>query len=391
MIKKILKLIILTYYNIIYYIMPIDKDTIIFESSVGNNYSGNPRAVYEEMVKCGLDKRYKCVWVLKNTNAFIPGKNKKVKRLYLKYFYYMAVSKYWICDSRQPIYLKKKKGNIYIQTWHGTPLKKIGLDMNFVNMATDKDIKIYGENFKIDSSKWDYLISQNEYSSNIFRRCFAFDKIMLEIGYPRNDILFSQDNNLIEEVRKKLNIDNTKKVILYAPTWRDNKYKKDGTYEFTIPIDLNEFVKRFSDKYILLLKPHYLVCDKIDVSKYNQSVKMCTNECDIQELYLISDILITDYSSVMFDYSILKRPIIFYIYDFNEYKSQARELYFDMFSEIPGPVVKNNYELFSVIENIKNISNDFEEKYKQFCNKYNRIDNGNASKKIIDIMVRHNK
>ena len=289
-------------------------------------------------------------------------------------------------DSRQPSYLKKKKGNVYIQTWHGTPLKKLGLDMTFVNMSGYSDIKEYRDTFRKNSSRWDYLISQNEYSTRIFKHAFNFNKNILEVGYPRNDILFNNNFNNLENMKKDLGIQKDKKVILYAPTWRDNQYSEDGRYKFILPIDLDKFIEKFSKEYVLILKPHYLVADKIDISKYKENVKICGIDWDIQQLYLISDILITDYSSVMFDYSILKKPIIFYMYDLKEYTDEIREFYFDILQEAPGQITLNNTELMEAIENIDELIIKYNDKYTNFCKKYSSIDSGNASKKIINII-----
>lgn len=387
--KKILKVFALYIYNILYWIIPINKNTIIFESSVGRNYTGNPKAIYEEIVEQKLDEKYKCIWILENLSENIPGKNKKVKRLRFRYFYYMIRAKFWIMDSRQPSYLKKKKGNVYIQTWHGTPLKKLGLDMNFVNMGGHKDINEYRNTFKNNSSRWDFLISQNSYSTKIFKHAFAFDKTVLEIGYPRNDILFKYSENMVDKIKNKIGVDKSKKVILYAPTWRDNQYNKDGQYKFQLPINLQKFVRKFKDEYVLILKPHYLIADKIDVSEYKENVKVCGINYDIQELYTISDLMITDYSSVMFDYSILNKPIIFYMYDLNQYKNEIREFYFDILNEAPGKIVLNDNDLMNAIDTIDNISKEYKDKYSIFCEKYNSKDNGNASKKIIELIRKY--
>lgn len=389
-IKSIVKQVVISVYNILYYAIPLNKRTIVFESSVGRNYTGNPKAIYEEMINQGLDHLYNCIWICENINQPIPGNCKKVKRLRFKYFYYMISSKFWVMDSRQPTYLKKKKGNIYIQTWHGTPLKKLALDMSFVNMGGHRNIEEYRSTFKKNSSRWDYLISQNSYSTEIFKRAFAFNKEMLEIGYPRNDILFNKDESYLNEIKNKLNIPNGYKVILYAPTWRDNQYDDHGNYKFVMPINLQQFVDSLGDECILLLKPHYLIADKIDVSNYEKNFRVCGIQQDIQELYLVSDILITDYSSVMFDYSILKRPIIFFMYDLDEYQNEMREFYFDILEEAPGRIALNNDELINAIKNVDVDFKEYNDKYKLFCEKYNSKDEGNASKKIIEIVKTHN-
>lgn len=384
--RNVVKDFVITIYNIMHYTLSLDKKTIVFESSVGRNYSGNPKAIYEEMIVQGLDKVYKCIWILEDINEHVPGKCKKVKRLRIRYFYYMIRAKFWVMDSRQPTYLKKKKGNVYIQTWHGTPLKKLGLDMSFVNMSGDNDIENYKNAFEKDSRMWDYLISQNAYSTEIFKSAFAFDKEILEIGYPRNDMLINTDEKQLKELKFKLNIPENYKVILYAPTWRDNQYNEKGKYKFIMPINLKQFVDNFGDEYILILKPHYLIVDKFDISNYIDNVRLCEIEQDIQQLYIISDILITDYSSVMFDYSILKRPIIFYMYDLEEYQNEIRGFYFDILEEAPGKIVLNNKELINAIKNINCNTEKYIIKYDTFNKKYNAKDDGNSSKTIIELI-----
>lgn len=158
------------------YIFSPEDNIILFESSNGRNYTGNPRFIYEELINQGLDKEYECIWAFTNPqNHMIPGTHKKVKKSRFKFLYYTIKSGTWVLDSRHLYYLKKNKNTRYIQTWHGTPLKKLGLDMDYVNMSGNQDIERYHEDFKKNSADWQYLISQNSYSSEIFRRAFAFN------------------------------------------------------------------------------------------------------------------------------------------------------------------------------------------------------------------------
>lgn len=388
-IKACIKQMMLGVYNTLYYILPLNKNVILFESSVGRNYTGNPKAIYEKMVAEELDKKYKCVWILEDTREEIPGRCIKIKRQRLKYFYYMSCAKFWVMDSRQPRYLKKKKGNVYIQTWHGTPLKKLGLDMSFVNMGGYQDIEEYIRIFKQNTSRWDYLISQNEYSTNIFKSAFAFNKEVLEIGYPRNDVLMNHTSAQVKAIREKLGLPSDKQILLYAPTWRDNDYDALGRYKFNLPIDLATFKQELGDKYYLLLKPHYLIADQISIAGYEDCVGLCNIKQDIQELYLVADALITDYSSVMFDYSILGRPIFFYMYDMEAYKSEVREFYFDILAEAPGPIVATNEELFKCLKNFEAHKVQYKEKYEAFKQKYTALDDGHAADKIVQLIERH--
>ena len=371
------------------YIIPPNENIILFESSNGRNYTGNPKSVYEEILNQGLDKEIKCVWSFTHTDTEIKGNAKKVKRSFFKFLYYSLRSGAWVFDSRHLYYLRKNKKTKYIQTWHGTPLKKLGLDMDYIDMSGNQDINQYHEEFRNNTILWQYLISQNSYSSEIFRHAFDFKGEMLEIGYPRNDILINKNNaEDIDEIKTRLNIPKDKKVILYAPTWRDNEYYEKGKYKFATEMDFDQMKSELSDEYVLIVKFHYLVKENIDWSKYDDFVIECDADWDIQELYLISDMMITDYSSVMFDYSLLKRPMIFYAYDLENYKNNLRDFYFDMINEVPGPICLTNDEMIEFIKNYteESYKMEFGEKYKKWSEKFNTFDDGNASKKVIGLI-----
>ena len=259
--------------------------------------------------------------------------------------------------------------------------------MSFVNMGGYQDIEEYQRVFRENSSRWDYLISQNEYSTEIFRRAFAFDKKILEIGYPRNDVLINNNNSIfIKDIKDRLGIPLDKKVILYAPTWRDNQYHMDGKYKFSMGLNIQEVLDELGEEYILLLKPHYLVTDKIDIIGYEKQIFIFDVQQDIQELYLITDILITDYSSVMFDYSLLKRPIIFFTYDLKQYKEEIREFYFDIFADPPGKIVLNNEQLVQAIKSVNIDYLNYKNNYQKFSETYNSKDDGKASKKVVELI-----
>lgn len=384
--RKYAKKIVIKLYKIETKILPINKNIIVFESNLGRNYTGNPRCIYEEMVRLGLDKKYRCYIMLDDVSTNVPGNCKKLKRTRTAYFFIMGIAGTLVCDSRQPKYIIKREGVNYIQTWHGTPLKKLALDMESVNMGGETDIEKYKKNFYDNTRTWDYLISQNHFSTEVFRRAFVFDKIMLEIGYPRNDILFQGNNKeYINELKDKMGLPSDKKIILYAPTWRDNEYYSKGAYKFSSAMDFDLLKERLGDDYICIVKYHYLVKENLDWSKYQGFVYKFDMCDDIAELYLVSDMLITDYSSVMFDYSVLKRPMLFFAYDLEDYKDNLRGFYFDFIEEAPGPITKTTEELSSFILNY-NIE-AYKDKYQAFHDKFNHADDGHASEKVVKLIT----
>ena len=358
----------------------LDENLVFFESFFGKSYSGNPKYIYEAMLDMGLDKKYTFVWAYSGEDkGVIPGDPVIVDRFEAgDYYKYLAKAKYWVNNIIFPIHTKRQ-GNVYLQTWHGTPLKKLGFDISIPGPEVEGR-----QNFYSESRNWDYLISSNEYSSEIFKRAFKFNKEFLEYGYPINDIFFNCSDDFVDSLKSKLNIPVDKKVILYAPTWKDDEQNESWEHYFNLEIDLKRMFAEFNDGYVLLLKMHHLVSEnlRIDDELKNFVFDLSVYD-DIQELYVISDILITDYSSVFFDYAHSKRPILFFVPDLNHYVENVRGLYLNMEKELPGPLIKNNDELVNAIRNIDDVVNEYEIKYDEFYKRFCSLCKGKSAKKII--------
>ncbi len=382
---KTAKNIVILFYRFMCLIFPVKKNRVVFDSNLGKSYAGNPRHIYEALVSHGHDMKWDCIWFYENETYNIPGMSHQVQYGRLRYLYYMATAKVWVFDSRQPEFLIRRKNTYYIQTWHGTPLKRLALDMDDVFMVGETDIDTYKERFVRNVKTWDYLIAQNAFSSETFRRCFDFQKNMLEIGYPRNDVLFRENNEEDNRrLRKKLGLPLDKKIILYAPTFRDDEFSDDEKYEFQPQISFDLLQRELGDEYVMIVKYHYLIMDVVDWSPYEGFIYHFDQSRDIAELFLVSDLLITDYSSVMFDFSILRRPMFFFAYDLYKYKNELRGFYFNYQEEMPGPISETTEQL---IEDIKNYdSKEYEEKYQRFHDKFNAIDDGNATLRVIRLL-----
>jgi CDP-glycerol glycerophosphotransferase len=365
-------------------ILPANSNLIVFESFLGKQYSDNPRAIYEYLLK--TNPGYEMYWSIdpRFRSAFSGKDVVTIDRFSLKWLILMARAKYWVSNSRLPLWIPKPKHTTYLQTWHGTPLKRLAADMDQVLMpgtTTDK----YKRNFLVESSRWDYLISPNRYSTEIFRRAFDFKKHMIESGYPRNDFLINENNDAkIYEVKRKLQLPEGKRIILYAPTWRDNEYHQKGKYKFNLKLELQDMKEQLGDNYIILLRMHYLIAESLDLSTYDGFAYDVSSHEDIRELYLISDLLITDYSSVFFDYANLKRPMIFYVYDLESYRDNLRGFYFDFERDAPGPLVKTTEEVVSTIKEMNSskfvLSDNFNRFYQKFCS----LEDGEATKRVVE-------
>lgn len=365
-------------YNKLFLRFPLKENYIIFESFLGKNYSDSPRNIYEYIIENNMD--YQCIWVFNDKNRKIPGNAKIVKRFSLAYYYYFAVSKYWINNMRQPLHLVKREGNVFLETWHGTPLKKLVFDMKDVYSANPR----YKRDFYMQSRAWDYLLSPNAYSSEIFRSAFKFDNEMLEYGYPRNDILYSpQKDEIITRVKKSIGIPEDKKVVLYAPTWRDDDFYEPGKYKFQLQLDLHKMKEVLGDEYVVTLRMHYFIADDINVEGLDGFAFNLSKYDDISELYLISDILITDYSSVFFDYANLKRPILFFTYDLDKYRDQLRGFYLDFENEGPGPLLRTSDDVIDAISNIDEVKKQYADRYGAFYKRFCSWHDGKSTEKVV--------
>ena len=371
-----------TLYKLAYYHrylkLPIKENVVLFETFMAKNYSDSPKYIYEALQKMAPGK-YECVWAI-NGNHDIPYGAKCVKRFSFQYAYYLAVSKYLVFNVRQPLWYRKREGQIFLETWHGTPLKRLVFDQEEVTSASPK----YKEQFYRQRQEWDYLVSANPFSSKTFRSCFLYEGKMLEYGYPRNDILYAPDRDQrAQALKAKLGIPKEKKTILYAPTWRDDEHYGKGEYKFTLALDLQKMKTLLGKDYVLLLRTHHYIADKIDTTGLEGFAYNLSSYDDISEIYLITDICITDYSSVFFDFANLKRPILFYTYDIEKYKNQLRGFYIDMHTEVPGPLLYTSEEVIDAILHIDQIQKRYAKRYEEFYDRFCCFDDGHASENIV--------
>ena len=366
-------------YTKTFFRQPLKDNWILLESFLGKNYSDSPKYIYEYLAK-NYPGKYKFIWVIDKINTKIPYKHTKVKRFGIRYCYYLARSKYYVFNGRQPEWMKKREGNIFLQTWHGTPLKKLVFDINDISSASPK----YKQQVFKQSRAWDYLIAPNAFCSETFRRCFIFENEMLESGYPRNDILHDPNKDAIAvKIRKKIGIPTNKKTILYAPTWRDDEFYTKGQYKFELHLNLQTMKQQLGDEYVILLRTHYFIADALDVSAYKGFAYNLSRYDDISELYLISDILITDYSSVFFDYANLMRPMLFFTYDLEKYRDILRGFYFDIETVVPGPLLYTTEEIVEAVKNIDTVYDEYSQRYQEFYQLFCEWEDGHATEKVV--------
>lgn len=364
-----------------------DATTIIFESFGGRQVSDSPLAIYELFKKLYPGFRY--IWSVEREAVPYCKANgiSYVVRRTARWARTLEKAQYWISNARFPAWVRKPKYVTYIQTWHGTPLKKLGLDIENVAMP-GTNTAAYHRNFVSEANRWDALVSPNDYSTQIFRSAFGFKNQILKVGYPRNDELINSSPEDVTALKQQLGIPLDKKVVLYAPTYRDNQFAEKGKYTFELPFSLADFRERFGQDAVLILRMHYLISNALDVSDYSDFVYDLSSYPNISDLYLVSDLLITDYSSVFFDYAYLQRPILFYPYDYHLYKDELRGFYLDYEKDLPGKIAQNEADLLDNVEEFlqrPDMSQDpqFQKFYGRFC----AINDGLASFKVVNYVV----
>lgn len=371
----------------------IDSKLVIFETFMGRQYGDNPRAIYEYMLTDPRFSDYRFVWILNDPDKLAhvadPSRTEAAALRSGRYYELYAKAGYVITNSNLDYGIIKRPGQVFLQTWHGTPLKKLRCDIEATSgNAINSLEEIYSKN-NLDVVRYDYFISPSAFASEKFASAFrltqlGMEHILIETGYPRNDLLYHFDEEFVREQKRALGIPEDKKVILYAPTFRDNQHNGAG-YVYDLALDFDRLQKEFGDEYVILLRVHYFVARQFNFDQAKGFVYDVSSLDDITPLYTMTDLLITDYSSVFFDYANLGRPMVFYMYDKEAYADDIRGFYIDL-EELPGPIAETEDELIGAIRSAEQDAPLYEEKYRKFREKYNALDDGNASRRVVDIL-----
>lgn len=355
-----------TFLFIFFRLFKIEKNKIILSSLNGKGYGENPKYICENIINKKYP--YKLYWSVKKLDYSMPKEIEQIKIYSLRWFYHMATAKMWINDSRFPSFVRKRKGQYYLQTWHSSlRLKKIEKDV------ADKLPTSYICDAKNDSRMIDLIICGSEFSKNTFSNSFWYNGEISMIGTPKFDIYFCDNKETIKKaIYKKYNIESDKKIVLYAPTFRSSKKNFSGSIDFNI--FLND--SRFKD-YIFLVRLHPEATNK----NLTDNIINVTDYPNFQDLLISSELLITDYSGCCFDALIEKKPCILYVPDLDEYIAKERDLYFD-FDSLPFVVLEN-------IEDLKNniLKFDYDNYLKNinlFNSKVKLNEFGNATDKVVD-------
>ena len=342
---------------------------VLFESFQGKVIGDNPYAIFKEVVS--RQSSYELIFTT-NSLTQAPNGATAVKHGSIAWIRALATSRVLINNTNFPGYFRKRAGQLYIQTWHGTPLKRLGRDIVHV-VPSQSYLRIMDR----EAASWDFLVSPSSYCTEIFSRSFGFTGKVLEVGYPRNDLLVNNAEQR-ESIRLALGItDPRQQVALYAPTWRDSKRTATGSWK---PIN---FLNGKAGLRTTILFRGHTNTHLAHRPMHSDGIIDVTTYGNVAELYLAADVLITDYSSSMFDFSVTGKPMIFLAPDIDDYKSM-RGFYFDFEQMAPGPILRNAQKITDVLENIDNLKAQYQDKYLAWQAKFNSLEDGKASKRVVD-------
>ena len=333
----------------------------------------SPRAVERELVRRDLPLRRR--WLLPEgasapagAEAVIAGTEEARAALEAADF---IVSNTYLLQQFQ-----KAPGAVYLQTWHGTPLKKIGHNINVPRQVLEYEVTS-----REDARRWDFMVAPNEFTVPILEEEFAGTPL-LKTGYPRNDILLSAEADRVRrDTRDALGLEDSQTAVLYAPTWRDD----DLSVRFGLePAGLETIL---GAEFVILARSHVLTPSAESPSDF-PGWRDVTSWPDIADLYLAADVLITDYSSAMFDFAVTGKPQLFYTYDLEHYRDRLRGFYFDFEAEAPGPLPRTPDEIATALTRLDEIRERYAEKYAAFQQRFCHWDDGRASARVVDAMLK---
>ena len=367
--KKMIKRLIGGVIQLLFGHLKIVENKIFLETGTGEA-KDQVRAIYN-YIKANHPEEYEFIWAL-NPLADIEGlcNSEIVYKRTLRYYFHLLTSKYWMRTHSVETIVSKRKGQIYIQLWHGPgATKKEGFDIKGIN-----------NNGKVmpHAKEWDYFIATDADNQRYIQTALNLQIPRLLLGSCRTDVLVNRNRDDYYKLRKKLDIKDTDKVVLYAPTFREIDFHKEK-----VSLHIKKLSKTENVRLILRLHPE--IKNKLDIAEYAENIIDGNKYADIFDLYMLSDILVTDYSSVSIEYSLLMKPFLFYMYDLEEY-TKERDFYYNYLDSLPGPIIKTEDELIYAISNIDSIMETYHDSYMTYYEKYNALNDGNVCRRFYTML-----
>lgn len=354
---------------------PLNNKKVVFGNFYGGGFGDNPKFIAEELLRRNLG--FEMYWMLEDKNSPLPEGIKPVRPNTFAFAYHMATAKFWVDNTRKQHFLIKRKGQYYIQTWHGGPgLKKVELD---VAHSISKE---YQEYAKADSKRIDLFLSCCQWCSDLYHRAFWYEGELLEKGIPKNDLYFKDPAPIKKKVQERFEIPEGAKLVMYAPTYRDDR--STDMYNLDYERTLNALQKRFGGEWYLLVRLHPNCAASAGEVSTGAHIRNATLYENMQELLVACDMIISDYSGCAFDYLMLKRPGFLYAEDYEKIK-KVKDYYFTL-DELPFDLAFNNDELENYILNFD--VSEYEKKCDEYLKTIGYFDDGHAAEAAVDVILK---
>ena len=356
--------------------LPLNRRTVVFENHMGQSYSDNPRYVSEELQRrnAGFD----IVWSFAGDSPPpVPAGVRTVRRNSWGYFVALARAAYWVDNQGLPANVTKPARTTYVQTWHGSALKRMGEDTpGFRSLPEDRR-----DRHRAMVARWDYFLARTEHDVRTLVPALNVRGEVLRSGYPRNDPLIQlKSPEQRAAVRRELGLPDDRVLVLYAPTFRETYAK--GRQDFTLQVDLDQMHEKLPG-HLLLVRTHYLQRLALPAAAHTVA-RDVSHLPDITPLMVAADILVTDYSSVMFDFANTGRPMVFFAYDYDDYVHSERGVYFDLAEKAPGPLVHSGDELVQALASVHTWAPEYASRYAEFVAEFGEYDVGTAAQQVVD-------
>jgi CDP-glycerol glycerophosphotransferase len=354
------------------------RDAVVYSSFGGRQYSDSPRAIHEELVR--RDAPLEHLWVVRDAMCNPPASAEVIREGSRAFHEALARARFIVANDHFPEWFGRRHDQVCLQTWHGTPLKRLGQDLQELRRQPGHGQRPWHE----EVSNWQYFVSPNRFSTQVLRGAYGIEGEVLETGYPRDDVLaHPQREQLARELRQRLRLADDVKAVLYAPTYRDNIFDRGGIYRLDLHLDFEELRRSLGDDTVILFRKHHYVTDAVPVTA-DGFVRDVSSYPDATELLLAADVLVTDYSSIMFDYANTGRPMLFFTYDLETYRDDIRGFYFDFFETAPGPLLGTTAELAEALNEIDAVRTEFAARYSEFASTFCELDDGRASARVVE-------
>jgi CDP-glycerol glycerophosphotransferase len=353
--------------------LPADETLAVYSAYWHRGYACNPAAIYEKARE--LSPGVRGVWAVDRTRASdMPAGVDFVVAGTVPYYRTLARAKYLINNVNWPDWAEKRPDAVHVMTHHGTPLKAMGLDQ-LAHPAAMKETDIAALMRRVD--RWDFSITANAFTTEQWERAYPSRYETLQVGYPRNDRLVRTTPDAVAGIRQRLEIPPDKTVVLYAPTHRE--WQPDGQ----LVLDVEDLARRFGPDHVVLVRAHYFNV-KPGLAAVNAAGRVVdvSGYPVVEDLYLASDVLITDYSSVMFDFAVLDRPIVVFAPDWQAYQL-LRGVYFDLMAEPPGAVATTYPELLDIFRTGAYADEDAATARRHFRARFCDFEDGNAAERVV--------